>query len=103
LDAGGGVVTPGFVDPHTHLVWAGDRAGEFEARLAGATYMEIMAAGGGINRTVSDTRSAPVEVLVEQTRARLDRMFAHGTTTVEIKTGYGLTTESELRMLDAIY
>lgn len=103
LDAGGGVVTPGFVDPHTHLVWAGDRAGEFEARLAGATYMEIMAAGGGINRTVSDTRAAPVEVLVEETRRRLDRMFRHGTTTVEIKTGYGLTTESELRMLDAIY
>jgi imidazolonepropionase len=103
VDAGGGVVTPGFVDPHTHLVWAGDRAAEFEMRIAGATYMEIMAAGGGINSTVERVRRASVEQLVEETRPRLDRMLCLGTTTVEVKTGYGLDTESELKLLEAIY
>jgi imidazolonepropionase len=103
LDAAGGVVVPGFVDPHTHLVWAGDRAGEFEMRVAGATYMQIMTAGGGINRTVRDVRAASGDVLVEETYPRLDRMMALGSTTVEIKTGYGLSTEDELKLLDAIY
>lgn len=103
IDAHGRVVVPGFVDPHTHLVWAGDRAAEFEMRIAGATYMEIMATGGGINNTVNHVRQAGVEQLVEEALSRLDRMLRHGTTTVEIKTGYGLSTESEVKMLDVIY
>jgi imidazolonepropionase len=102
LDAGGRVIMPGFVDPHTHLVWAGARADEFEMRLAGASYMEIMAAGGGIMSTVRHTRAASLNDLVVQTRSRLARMLAHGTTTVEIKTGYGLNTQDELKQLDAI-
>jgi imidazolonepropionase len=102
LDASGKVVMPGFVDPHTHLVFAGDRAGEFEQRIKGATYLEIMAAGGGIMSTVRATRAASVEQLVEESRARLDRMLAHGTTTAEAKTGYGLDLENELKMLEAI-
>jgi len=102
IDASGKVVMPGFVDPHTHLVFAGDRAAEFEQRIKGATYLEIMAAGGGIMSTVRATRAASVEQLVEESRARLDRMLAHGTTTAEAKTGYGLDTENELKMLEAI-
>jgi imidazolonepropionase len=102
LDAGGRVVMPGFVDPHTHLVWAGDRADEFEMRIAGASYMEIMAAGGGIMSTVRHTRTASVEDLVAQTGTRLQRMLAHGTTTVEIKSGYGLNVDDELKELEAI-
>ena len=102
IDASGKVVMPGFVDPHTHLAFAGDRAGEFEQRVKGATYLEIMAAGGGIMSTVRATRAASVEQLVEESRARLDRMLAHGTTTAEAKTGYGLDTENELKMLEAI-
>jgi imidazolonepropionase len=103
IDASGKVVMPGFVDPHTHLVFAGDRAGEFEQRVKGATYLEIMAAGGGIMSTVRATRMASVEQLVEESRARLDRMLAHGTTTAEAKTGYGLDIEDELKMLEAIH
>ena len=102
IDAAGKVVMPGFVDPHTHLVFAGDRAGEFEQRVKGATYLEIMAAGGGIMSTVRATRAASVKQLVEESRARLDRMLAHGATTAEAKTGYGLDTENELKMLEAI-
>ena len=102
LDAAGRVVMPGFVDPHTHLVWAGDRADEFEKRVAGASYMEIMAAGGGIMSTVRHTRAATLDDLVAQTRPRLERALAHGTTTVEIKTGYGLNVEDELKQLEAI-
>jgi imidazolonepropionase len=102
LDAAGRAVIPGFVDPHTHLPWAGDRAAEFEMRISGATYMEIMAAGGGIVRTVSATRQASLPSLVAETRARLDRMLAHGTTTAEAKTGYGLNVADELKLLDAI-
>ena len=102
IDASGKVVMPGFVDPHTHLVFAGDRSGEFEQRVKGATYLEIMAAGGGIMSTVRATRTASVEQLVEESRARLDRMLAHGATTTEAKTGYGLDTENELKMLEAI-
>ena len=102
LDAGGHVVMPGFVDPHTHVIWAGDRAREFEMRLEGAKYMEILAAGGGILSTVRSTRDASAEELVRQTRPRLERMFAHGTTTVEAKTGYGLELQTELRMLEAL-
>ncbi|NLX09073.1 MAG: imidazolonepropionase [Chloroflexi bacterium] len=102
LDAGGRLVTPGLVDPHTHVVWAGDRADEFEQRIAGATYQQIMAAGGGINRTVQATRAADLDTLIAQSRARLDRMLAHGSTTIECKTGYGLSTPAEIKMLDAI-
>jgi imidazolonepropionase len=102
LDAGGRVVMPGFVDPHTHLVWAGARAGEFEQRVAGASYMEIMAAGGGIMSTVRHTRAATIDDVVAQTRPRLERALSHGTTTVEIKTGYGLNVEDELKQLEAI-
>ena len=102
LDASRRVVMPGFVDPHTHLIWAGDRANEFEMRLAGKSYMEIMNAGGGIMSTVRQTRAASVDQLVDEARPRLRRMLAHGTTTVEAKTGYGLETQAELRSLEAI-
>ncbi|NDJ76103.1 MAG: imidazolonepropionase, partial [Chloroflexi bacterium] len=102
IDAGGCLVTPGLVDPHTHLIWAGARAHEFEQRIAGATYQEIMAAGGGINRTVLDTRAADLTTLVEQSKLRLDTMLAHGTTTAEVKSGYGLDTATEITMLNAI-
>lgn len=103
LDASGHVVLPGFIDPHTHALWAGDRAAEFEQRLNGRTYIEILSAGGGILATVRATRQASVEQLHAETRARLLTMFAHGTTTVEIKTGYGLETTAELRLLDVIF
>jgi imidazolonepropionase len=102
LDASGRVVMPGFVDPHTHLIWAGDRAAEFEMRLQGKTYLEILAAGGGILSTVRATRSASLEALLEETRPRMRSMFEHGTTTAEAKTGYGLETATELRMLEAL-
>jgi imidazolonepropionase len=102
LDAGGCVVMPGFVDPHTHAIWAGDRAAEFELRLLGKTYLEILAAGGGILSTVRATRAASLEQLCEETRPRLQAMFTHGTTTAEVKTGYGLETTAELRMLGAL-
>jgi len=102
LDAEGCVVMPGFVDPHTHVIWAGDRAAEFEMRREGKHYLEILAAGGGILSTVNATRKASIEALMVQTRARLLRMFRAGTTTVEAKTGYGLKTATELRMLKAL-
>jgi imidazolonepropionase len=84
------------------LPWAGHRAAEFEMRIGGATYMQIMAAGGGIAHTVADTRAASLETLVAETRDRLDRMLAHGTTTAEAKTGYGLNLPDELKQLAAI-
>src|SRR5687767_14219532 len=102
LDASGCVLMPGFVDPHTHVIWAGDRANEFERKMAGAAYLDILAAGGGIISTVRSTRTASIEALIAQTRPRLLRMFAHGTTTVEAKTGYGLQTATELRLLKAL-
>jgi imidazolonepropionase len=102
LDATACAVLPGFVDPHTHIVWAGDRAAEFEMKMAGAKYLDILASGGGILSTVTKTREASVEQLMAETRPRLERMFAHGTTTAEAKTGYGLTSETELKLLQAI-
>ncbi len=102
LDANRCVVMPGFVDPHTHLIWAGDRADEFTMKMAGTPYLDILAAGGGIISTVRATRTASLEALIAQTRPRLLRMFAHGTTTAEAKTGYGLNAASELRLLKAL-
>jgi imidazolonepropionase len=102
VDMRGRAVVPGFVDPHTHLIWAGDRASEFEMRLQGKTYMEIMAAGGGILATLTATREASLEQLVEEARRRADAAFGLGTTTIEAKTGYGLDIETELRQLEAI-
>lgn len=102
FDARGGAVVPGFVDPHTHLVYAGSRDDELRRRLAGTTYREIAAAGGGIVRTVAATRAASVEQLAENVAARLDEMLLCGTTTAEIKSGYALETEAELRSLEAV-
>ena len=98
IDAAGKIICPGFVDPHTHVVYAGDRVDEFEQRVRGATYMEIMAAGGGIASTMAATRQSTVAELVAQSRPRLEAMLALGTTTVEIKTGYGLSTNDELKI-----
>jgi imidazolonepropionase len=102
IDADGKVVCPGFVDPHTHIVYAGDRLNEFELKIKGADYLEILAAGGGILSTVEKTRQASCEELIESGLRRLDKMFACGTTTAEIKTGYGLDTDTELKMLRVI-
>ncbi len=102
LDASGKVVMPGFVDPHTHAIWAGDRAAEFDLRLQGRSYLEILAEGGGILSTVRATRTASLEKMIAETRPRLWSMFSHGTTTAEAKTGYGLRTATELRMLQAL-
>ncbi|TVS13273.1 MAG: imidazolonepropionase [Wenzhouxiangella sp.] len=101
LMAGGGVITPGLVDCHTHLVFAGQRAAEFEQRLKGVSYAAIAAAGGGILSTVRATRAASEDELVEQTRPRLEALIADGVTTVEIKSGYGLSQNDELKMLRA--
>ena len=96
------MVLPGFVDPHTHAVFAGDRGGELRRRLAGDTYAQIAASGGGILETVRATRSADEATLAAATIARLDEMLACGTTTCEIKSGYGLNVESELKLLRVI-
>jgi imidazolonepropionase len=98
-DAQGGWVTPGLVDCHTHLVYGGSRAREFELRLEGATYEEIARQGGGIRSTVSATREADAESLLNQSVPRLVALMAEGVTTVEIKSGYGLDLETEIRML----
>jgi imidazolonepropionase len=102
VDAGGGAVVPGFVDAHTHVIFAGDRRGELRRRLTGASYEEIAGEGGGILSTVLATRSASESVLVADTARRLAEMLRCGTTTAEAKSGYGLTTESELKMLRVI-
>jgi imidazolonepropionase len=102
IDASGKVILPGFVDPHTHLVWVGDRSTEFEMRLSGASYMEIMAAGGGIASTVRKTREASLTAIKQQSHPRIARMLAHGTTTAEAKSGYGLNFETEAKLLTAI-
>ncbi len=102
LDAGGRVCMPGFVDAHTHALWVGSRLDEFQMQLAGAAYLEVLAAGGGIMSTVRAVRAASDEELETTLRARLDRLLRAGTTTVEVKSGYGLSTEAELRSLRAI-
>lgn len=102
IDAKGKVACPAFVDPHTHVVFAGNRLDEFELKIKGADYLEILKNGGGIISTVKQTRRANLAELIEESRKRLDRMLDHGTCTAEIKTGYGLDTETELKMLDAI-
>jgi imidazolonepropionase len=102
IDAAGGAVVPGFVDPHTHVVFAGDRRSELRRRLAGATYADIAAEGGGIVSTVRATRGANEEEIANQTRRRLDEMLRCGTTTCEAKSGYGLTTDAELKLLRVI-
>ena len=99
IDGGGMLLTPGFVDPHTHLVFAGDRAHEHALRLSGATYLQIAEAGGGIRATVAATRAASDETLLLDARRRLRRLTESGVTTVEVKTGYGLSVDDELRLL----
>jgi imidazolonepropionase len=101
IDCDGRLITPGLIDCHTHLVFAGNRAREFELRLAGATYEEIARAGGGIVSTVTATRAASEDELVAQSLPRLDALLAEGVTTVEIKSGYGLDPETEIRQLRA--
>ena len=102
LDASGRVVMPGFIDSHTHLLFAGTREREFEMRLQGASYQEIAAKGGGIKSTVEKTRRAGREELVAAGKKNLDSMLSLGTTTVEAKTGYGLSTKDEIKMLEAL-
>lgn len=102
LDACGGAVIPGLIDSHTHLVFAGNRSEEFVMRAKGMSYLEIANAGGGIRRTVEAVRSASLEELVELARPRLARMLSYGVTTVEVKSGYGLTVEDEIKMLLAV-
>jgi imidazolonepropionase len=102
VDARGAAVLPGFVDAHTHLAFAGDRDDEVRRRLAGATYQQIAADGGGIVRSVRATRRATREALTQAVCDRLDEMLLQGTTTAEVKSGYGLDTESEVRSLEAI-
>jgi len=102
IDAGGCAVTPGFVDAHTHLIFAGNRAAEFEQRISGATYQEIAASGGGILRTVALTRAASEDELLAIGRKHCDWMLRSGTTTIEAKSGYGLDHATELKMLRAL-
>lgn len=102
LDAGGGTIVPGFVDPHTHLPFAGYREDEFDRRLRGESYAQIAASGGGIVSTVDATRRASHDELLRVTLARLDRQLLHGTTTTEAKSGYGLNLEAEIRQLQVL-
>lgn len=102
VDLDGRVLMPGLVDCHTHACWAGSRFEEFDRKLAGATYLELLAAGGGIMSTVRAVRAASLEELTDNLRHRIEQMARLGTTTVEVKSGYGLDTETELKMLRAI-
>jgi imidazolonepropionase len=102
IDAKGAVVTPGLIDPHTHPVFSKTREEEFEMRTLGKTYEEIAAAGGGIRSSVRDLRQTSRDIIEKKTKARLDRLLKHGVTTVEAKSGYGLSTESEIMQLEII-
>lgn len=102
LDAGGKAVIPGFVEPHTHAVFAGNRIDEFELRIKGASYLEVLEKGGGILSTMRATRAASLDELIELSRPRLLSLMSQGATTIEVKTGYGLDLESELKMLEVI-
>src|SRR5688572_22117111 len=102
VDGRGHSLVPGFIDPHTHVVFAGDRRDELRRRLGGATYADIAADGGGILSTVRATRAASDDELVAQSGARLSEMLKQGTTTAEAKSGYGLDVETEVRMLQAV-
>jgi imidazolonepropionase len=103
VDAAGGAVTPGLIDPHTHLLFAGSREGELVLRQQGASYLDILAAGGGILSTVVATRAASEADLLAHGRRWLDEMLGHGVTTIEAKSGYGLDLETELRLIDVAY
>ena len=103
LDAAGGCVTPGLIDPHTHLLFGGSREGEWLMRQRGAGYLEILAAGGGILSTVAATRAATTDDLLAHGRRWLEEMLAHGVTTIEAKSGYGLDLETEIRLVEAAY
>jgi len=102
FDAGGGCILPGFVDPHTHPVWAGSREDELTRRLRGESYMDIARSGGGINATVRATRAASFAALLDAALARLDTFLLYGTTTLEAKSGYGLDLATEIRMLEVV-
>jgi len=102
LDAGGGMVIPGLIDSHTHLVFAGTREDEFVQRSAGKSYLEIAKAGGGIQRTVRAVRDASLDELIALALPRLARMLSYGVTTVEVKSGYGLTVDDEIKMLEGV-
>jgi len=102
INAASKLVTPGFVDPHTHIIFSGSRENELSMKLDGKSYLDILNAGGGILKTVRDTREASIEKLVENGKAILDKMMSYGTTTVEAKSGYGLNTESEIKQLKTI-
>jgi imidazolonepropionase len=102
VDLGGRAVVPGLIDPHTHAVWAGDRLMDFEARSAGATYEEILAAGGGIWHTIRETADKSSEEMMELALPRIQALQRSGATTIEVKSGYGYTLDAELRMLEAI-
>jgi imidazolonepropionase len=102
VDVCGAALVPGLIDPHTHAVWVGDRLGDFEARTSGATYEEILAAGGGIRSTVRATAAAPQAELVALAKPRIDALVRSGATTIEVKSGYGFTPAAELGMLEAI-
>src|ERR1022692_2545537 len=102
VDAGGRIVLPGFIDAHTHPVFAGNRAAEFERRVEGASYAEIAASGGGIRATVRLTREASAEALLAAARRHAEWFLAGGTTTIEAKSGYGLSADAEIRILRTI-
>jgi len=102
IDAAGGLVTPGFVDPHTHLLFAGSREDELQRKVSGESYISILKTGGGINRTIRDTREASLGAIVEQSRNRVSQLRKNGVTTIEVKTGYGQDLRNEVKLLNAI-